>query len=121
MKDVIYDGSIVDDVNLVNDNDQELSDMSSKKKRNWVFVILGNIIGISAGMIFGSELFAAISFLIVDGSFAIGCYQLHKQNGARFNKKSMALDHLERFVYNLNSCRTSSKNLVNTVSYENIA
>lgn len=120
MKDVIYDGSIVDDINLVNDTDCELTDMQKKKKRNWILVILGNIIGVIGGMILGNELFAAISFAIFDSSFAISAYKMHKQRNGRFNKKSMALDHLERLVYNLNNSRTNSKNLVSTISFEDI-
>lgn len=120
MKDVIYDGSIVDDVNLVNDTDDELTNIKRKKKRNWALVILGNIIGAIGGLVLGNEAFAAISFAIADGSFAFEAYKMHKQTSKRFDKKMTALDHLERLVYNLNSCRTNAKNLVSTVSYENI-
>ncbi|MCH5167636.1 MAG: hypothetical protein J1F35_07100 [Erysipelotrichales bacterium] len=120
MKDVNYEGSITEDIALVNDTDNSLKEIKKSKSLNIIFFAGGSIISYIVSTTFGVSVITDILWSFIFFGSILLAIRTKVKNAFRKLAKEIAELHIKNFCFDLDNDKTNTKMLTETVSYENI-
>ena len=120
MKDVYYNGSITDDIELVNNRDKELKNLKWKKWRNILLLTAANLLWAVLGTWLGSAIFMWCMIVASGMAYAASYSRIYNAITSREDKQYDVQDNIKELAYNLADDLTNSKDLTSNISYQNI-